>query len=162
MLTARESAPGSRFAGPFCGRAVDQDGEPGSAGAGQVGAGSSRQPGPAPREAGQGGSRSAAPRSHAVVPLLDRAGRRIQRLDHAQPATQLADRSQARVRRQGSVRRAGPHLLTPPAAGTYPAHQIGILSAGLVITWQRSSSQARAAPIGTYRVVSPTYSRNRV
>ena len=63
------------------------------------------------------------PRSQAAVPMLDRAGRRIQRLDHAQPATQLADRSQARVRRQGPGRRAGPHLLTPPAASTYPAHR---------------------------------------
>ena len=34
-------------------------------------------------------------------------------------------------------RRADPHLLTPPAASTYPAHQIGVLSAGLTITWQR-------------------------
>ena len=52
--------------------------------------------------------------------------------------------------------------LTQPAATTYPAHQIGVLSAGLTITWQRSSSQARAAPIGIYRVMSPAYSRNRV
>ena len=96
------------------------------------------------------------------IPLLDRADRRIQRLDHAQPAAQLGDRGQARVRRQRRIRRAGPHPLTPPAATTYPAHQIGVLSAGLTITWQRSSSQARAAPIAICRVVSPAYSRNRV
>jgi Cation efflux family len=59
------------------------------------------------------------------------------------------------------IRRADPRLLTPHAASTYAAHQIGVLSAGLVITWQRSSSQARAAPIGIYRAVSPSYSRNR-
>ncbi len=33
---------------------------------------------------------------------------------------------------------------------------------GLVVTWQRSSSQARAAPIGIYTGVSPAYSWNRV
>jgi hypothetical protein len=32
----------------------------------------------------------------------------------------------------------------------------------MIITWQRSSSQDRAAPIGIYRVVSVAYSRNRV
>ena len=68
----------------------------------------------------------------AAIPLLDRADRRIQRLDHAEPAAQLGDRSQARVRRQRRVRRADPHLLTSRAATTYPAHQIGVLSAGLI------------------------------
>ena len=94
--------------------------------------------------------------------LLDGADRRIHRLDHAQPAAQLSYRGQARIRRQRCIRRAGPHPLTPRAATTYPDHQIGVLSAGLTITWQRSSSQARAAPIGIYRVMSPAYSRNRV
>ena len=97
-----------------------------------------------------------------AVPLLDRADRRIQRPGHIQPVTQLADRCHPRVRRQRRIRRAGPHLLTPPAASTYPAHQIGVLSTGLVVTWQRSSSQARAAPIGIYTGVSPAYSWNRV
>ena len=102
------------------------------------------------------------PGAEPAIPLLDGADRRIQRPDHAEPPAQLADRGQARVRRQRRIRRAGPHLLTPPATSTYPAHQIGVLSTGLVVTWQRSSSQARAAPIGIYRVVSPAYSRNRV
>ena len=82
--------------------------------------------------------------------------------DHAEPVAQLGDHGQARAGRQRHIRRAGPHLLTPPTARTYPAHQIGVLSTGLVITWQRSSSQARAAPIGICRVVSPAYSWIRV
>ena len=102
------------------------------------------------------------PGTETAIPLLDGADRGIHRFDHAEPAAQLGDRSQARIRRQRPIRRAGPHLLTPPAASTYPAHQIGVLSAGLTITWQRSSSQARAAPIGIYRVVSPAYSWIRV
>ena len=102
------------------------------------------------------------PGPETAIPLLDRADRRIQRPDHAEPVTQLGDRGQPRVRRQRRIRRADPHLLTPPAASTYPAHQIGVLSAGLIITWQRSSSQARAAPIGICRAVSPAYSRIRV
>jgi pSer/pThr/pTyr-binding forkhead associated (FHA) protein len=95
-------------------------------------------------------------------PLLDWADRRIQRPDHAEPPAQLSDCGQARVRRQRRIRRADPHLLTQPAATTYPAHQIGVLSAGLTITWQRSSSQDRAAPIAIYSPESPAYSRNRV
>ena len=102
------------------------------------------------------------PGSQAAIPLLDRADRRIQRIDHAQPAAQLGDRGQARVRRQRPIRRADQYPLTPQTATTYPAHQIGVLSAGLTITWQRSSSQDRAAPIGIYRVASTAYSRNRV
>jgi hypothetical protein len=102
------------------------------------------------------------PGAEPAISLLDRADRRIQRPDHAQPVTQPRDRGQPRVRRQRPVRRACPHPLTPPATATYPAHQIGVLSAGLTITWQRSSSQARAAPIGIYRVESPAYSRIRV
>ena len=102
------------------------------------------------------------PGAEPAIPLLDGADRGIQRLDHAEPAAQLGDRGQARIRRQRPIRRAGPHLLTPPATSTYPAHQIGVLSTGPIITWQRSSSQARAAPIGIYRVVSPAYSWNRV
>ncbi len=90
------------------------------------------------------------PSAIPAIPLLDGADRGIQRPDHAEPAAQLGDRGQTRIRRQRPIRRAGPHLLTPPAASTYPAHQIGVLSAGLTITWQRSSSQARAAPICIY------------
>src|SRR4029077_19009470 len=102
------------------------------------------------------------PGSEAAVPLLDRADCRIQFFRNAEPVTQLGDRGQASVRRQRPIRRAGPHPLTPPAATTYAAHQIGVLSAGLTITWQRSSSQARAAPIAIYRVESLGYSRNWV
>jgi hypothetical protein len=58
-------------------------------------------------------------------------------------------------------RRAHPDLPLPPPR-TYAAHQIGALSAEMIIISQRSSSQARAAPIGIYRSVSPAYSRNRV
>jgi hypothetical protein len=35
-----------------------------------------------------------------ALALLDRSDRRIQRLDHTQPVTQLADRGQLRVRGQ--------------------------------------------------------------
>jgi len=42
------------------------------------------------------------------VPLLDRADRRIQRPDHAEPPAQLGDHGQARVRRQRPIRRADP------------------------------------------------------
>jgi hypothetical protein len=73
---------------------------------------------------------SASPQRQTAIPLLDRADRRIQRLDHAQPVTQLADHSQTRVRRQRPIRRSGPHPLTPHSASTYPAHQIGVLSTG--------------------------------
>src|SRR5262249_33818087 len=92
-------------------------------------------------------------------PCLNPTDRRIQRADHAQPVTQLADHSQARVRRQRRIRRTGPHPLTRQAAATYPAHQIGVLSTGPIITWQRSSSQARAAPIAVYALLSPPFSR---
>ena len=102
------------------------------------------------------------PGAETAIPLLDRADRRIHRLDHAEPAAQLGDRGQARVRRQGPVRRADPDLPLLPPPATYAAHQIGALSAEMIITWQRSSSQARAAPIAIYRVESPAYSRNRV
>jgi hypothetical protein len=102
------------------------------------------------------------PSAETAVPLLDRADRGIQRADHAEPVTQLADHSHSRAGRQRRIRRADPYLLTPPATSTYSAHQIGVLSFGLPITWQRSSSQARAAPIGIYGVVSPAYSWNRV
>jgi len=40
-------------------------------------------------------------------------------------------------------------------AATYPFHQIGALSAEMIFISQRSSSQARAAPIGTCTAVSP-------
>ena len=104
---------------------------------------------------------SGSPGPEAANPLLDRAHRRIQRPDYAQPVTQLADRHKPRIRRQPPIQRADPRLLTPHAASTYADHQIGVLSAGLVLTWQRSSSQARAAPVGIYRAASPSYSRNR-
>ena len=77
------------------------------------------------------------PGPEAAIPLLDRADRRIQRPDHAQPVTQLADRHKPRIRRQPPIRRADPRLLTPHAASTYAPHEIGVLTAGLVITWQR-------------------------
>ena len=51
------------------------------------------------------------PGPEPAVPLLDRADRRIQRADHAEPVTQLGDRGQARVRRQRRIRRADPRLL---------------------------------------------------
>ena len=101
------------------------------------------------------------PAGKPALPLLDRPHRLIQGLDQAELAAQLGDREHPARRRQRRIRRAGPHLLTPPATSTYPAHQIGVLSTGLVVTWQRSSSQARAAPIGIYTGVSPAYSRNR-
>ena len=67
------------------------------------------------------------PGPEAAVPLLDRADRRIQRPDHAQPVTQLGDRGKARVRRQRPVRRADPRLLTFPCSAAYPFHQVGAL-----------------------------------
>jgi hypothetical protein len=62
-------------------------------------------------------ARQQRPGAEPAIPLLDRADRRIQRLDHAEPPAQLGDRGQARVRRQRPVRRAGPHLRRriPPA-----------------------------------------------
>ena len=77
------------------------------------------------------------PGPEAAIPLLDRADRRIQRLDHAQPVTQLADRGKPRIRGQRPIRRADPRLLTLLLPAAYPPHQIGVLTAGLVITWQR-------------------------
>jgi hypothetical protein len=102
------------------------------------------------------------PRPEAAVPLLDGADRRIQRAGHVQLAAQLADRGQARVRRQRPVRRADPHLTAIPCPAAYPVHQIGASPLEMIITSQRSSSQARAAPIGICAAVSPAYSRIRV
>jgi len=48
----------------------------------------------------------------------------------------------------GSNYQAPKSVLTPPATTTYSRHRIGVLSAGLIITWQRPSSQARVAHIG--------------
>jgi hypothetical protein len=67
------------------------------------------------------------------VPLLERAGCRIQRPDHAQPPAQLADHRQTRVRRQRRIRRADPDLPLLMPAATYPAHQIGALSTEMII-----------------------------
>ena len=86
--------------------------------------------------------------AETAIPLLDRADRRIQCPDHAEPPAQLADRGQARVRRQRPIRRADPDLLPFRFPAAYPAHQIGASPPGTIITSQRSSSQARAAPIG--------------
>ena len=95
--------------------------------------------------------------------LLDRADRRIQRADHAEPAAQLGDHGQARVRRQRRIRRADPRLLPRFArSAAYPFHQVGASPPEMIITSQRSSSQVRAAPIGICAAVSPTYSRIRV
>jgi len=102
------------------------------------------------------------PSAETTVPLLDGADLRIQRPDHAQPPAQLADRGKTRVRRQRPIRRADPHLLPFRFPAAYPAHQIGASPAGTIITSQRSSSQARVAPIGIYMRASPAYSRNRV
>jgi hypothetical protein len=76
------------------------------------------------------------PGAQAAVPLLDGASRRIQRAD--------------------------PHLLPIPCPAAYPVHQIGASPLEMIITSQRSSSQARAAPIGICAAVSPAYSRIRV
>ena len=81
--------------------------------------------------------------------LLDRADRRIQRADHAEPPAQLGDHGQARVRRQRPIRRADPRLLPRSARpAAYPFHQVGASPLEMIITSQRSSSQVRAAPIG--------------
>src|SRR6185295_1262973 len=45
---------------------------------------------------------------------------------------------------------------------TYPVHQIGASPPEMSLTSQSTSSQARAAPIGTRGNVPPPYSRNRV
>ena len=88
------------------------------------------------------------PGPEPAVALLDRPDRLIQRLDHAEPAAQLGDRRQARVRRQRRIRRADPRLLTlhPPAA--YPAHQIGVLSAEMIIHFAAIIIPGQS---GTYR-----------
>jgi hypothetical protein len=101
------------------------------------------------------------PGAEAAIALLDRAGRRVQCPDHAQPPAQLADRGHPRIRGQSPIRRADPHLpaLLPPA--TYPVHQIGASPlddrhfAMIIIPGQSGT-------IGIYAAVSPTYSRNRV
>jgi hypothetical protein len=72
----------------------------------------------------------------ASIPLLDRAHRRVQGLNHAQPVTQLADRGQPRVRGQRRIRRADLRLPALPPPGTYPSHQIGVLSAETIVTSQ--------------------------
>ena len=88
------------------------------------------------------------PGAKAAVPLLDRPGHSIDRLNHTQPVTKLTGRGQPRVRRQRPIWRADPWLLPLRFPAAYPAHQIGASPAGTIITSQRSSSQARAAPIG--------------
>jgi hypothetical protein len=65
------------------------------------------------------------PGAEATVPLLDRPGRGVDHLDHAQPAAQIADRRQPGVRRQRLIRRADPGLRPLPSPAAYPAHQIG-------------------------------------
>jgi hypothetical protein len=92
--------------------------------------------------------RSSPVKKSSAVALLDGADRRIQRPDHARPPAQLADSGKTRVRRQRTIRRADPYLLPFRFPAAYPAHQIGASPAGTIITSQRSSSQARAAPIG--------------
>ena len=48
------------------------------------------------------------PGSEAAIPLLDRADRRIQRADHAEPPAQLGDRGQdVKKRRTNDLRFAG-------------------------------------------------------
>ena len=76
------------------------------------------------------------PGPQAAVPLLDGAGRRIQSLDHAEPAAQLGDRGQARVRRQRRIRRADPRLLTIPCPAAYPVHQMGASPLEMIDTSQ--------------------------
>jgi hypothetical protein len=66
----------------------------------------------------------------------------------------LAHRGQARIPRQRRIRHAGPHPLTPPATTTYPAHQIGVLSAGPDNHFARIIIPVQS---GTYR-----HLRNRV
>jgi hypothetical protein len=103
------------------------------------------------------------PGPESAIALLDRADRRIQRADHAEPVTQLGDGGHARVRRQRPIRRADPRLLPVfPCSASHPVHQVGASPPEMVIISQRSSSQVRAAPICICRVVSPTYSRIRV
>ena len=65
------------------------------------------------------------PGAVAAIPLLDRAHRRIQGLDHPQPVAQLADRGHPRVRGQGPIRRADSRLQALPPPAAYPVHQIG-------------------------------------
>ena len=103
------------------------------------------------------------PGSEPAFALLDRADRRIQRPDHAEPPAQLGDHGQARIRRQRPIRRADPRLLPRSARpAAYPFHQVGASPPEMIITSQRSSSQVKGAPIGICAAVSPTYSRIRV
>jgi hypothetical protein len=71
-------------------------------------------------------------------------------LTATRPAFGVSDRSGAPIRT----------CCRFPAA--YPIHQIGASPLVMIITSQRSSSQARAAPIGICAAVSPAYSRIRV
>jgi len=76
------------------------------------------------------------PGPEAAITLLYRADRRIDRLDHAQPVTQLADRSQPRARGQRRIRRADPRLPALPLPAAYPGHQIGAFLAEMIVTSQ--------------------------
>ncbi len=76
------------------------------------------------------------PGPEPAVPLLHRPDGRIQCRDHAQPVTQLSDRGHPRVRGQRPVRHADTHLLTLPLSAAYPCHQIGVLSAEMIVTSQ--------------------------
>jgi hypothetical protein len=71
-------------------------------------------------------------------------------LTAAKPAFAVSDRSGAPARTCCRFR-----LLPLPPATTYPAHQIGALSAEMIFISQRSSSQDRAAPIGICTAVPP-------
>ena len=72
------------------------------------------------------------PSAKPAIPLLDGADRGIHRFDHAEPAAQLADRGQPRVRGQRCLRRADPRLLPLPAA--YPDHEIGAFPGEMTLT----------------------------
>jgi hypothetical protein len=95
-----------------------------------------------------------------AIPLLDRADRRIERLNHAQPTAQLGNRRHPRIRGRRSVPRADAHQLPLPAA--YPLYQIGASPAEMTLTSQSTSFQVTVVPIGIYAAMRPSYSRNRV
>ena len=88
--------------------------------------------------------------------LLDRADRRIQCTDHAEPPAQLGDHGQARVRRQRRIRHADPRLLPRSARpAAYPFHQVGASPPEMIITSQRSSSQVKGQCHGLEREGCP-------
>jgi hypothetical protein len=76
------------------------------------------------------------PGAEATAPHLNRADRRVQRPDHAQLVTQLADHGQAGARGQTRIRHADPRRPTLPLPAASPGHQVGAFLTEVIVTSQ--------------------------